>query len=238
MSNQNQIKEQLNKIQKELDALTEVVNAMQSSGVVTAKSGEIPLSPKRTKSNETAVNEEDSNGRSDTNTQEKNTKREDKKAATEDSEGIEGVYEGTHMVTPSGEKIEVPENYAAKTKLVFGDTLKAFDGENGRKMFKHISKVPKKSLDGVLHNKEGKWSFVTDSGVYQVLTNAAEYRKAKDGDEATALLPEDTASCKFATLDKVVSSSVQNEKKEAEKNALGGSNEDTSLKSKKKKSDE
>ena len=227
MSDLNQVKDQLDKLQKELDDLISAVQSMESGNGKIAKSGEISLSPKKQKNS--------------VKSKKTNDKQANKKDVTEqtadsvkpkDVEGIEGVFEGSHMVTEAGDKIEVPENYAAKTKLVFGDSLKAFDSDNGKRLFKHISKVPRKTVEGVLHNKDDSWSFVTDAGVYSVLKNAAEHRKAKDGCEAVVLLPENSEGCTFAILDKVISNEVPSE---SDENSGNGTTQTTEASTKPKK---
>lgn len=117
-------------------------------------------------------------------------------------DGIVGTFDGYHMVTKDGEKHEVPANYAAKSKLVYGDNLKLIE-EKGKKLFKHISKVDRASVEGILTKKEGEWYALTDRGSYRVSDTAAEYQRAELNSEATILLPKDNLDAPFATLDVV-----------------------------------
>ncbi|OGC49189.1 hypothetical protein A3A69_02500, partial [candidate division WWE3 bacterium RIFCSPLOWO2_01_FULL_37_15] len=92
--------------------------------------------------------------------------------------GIEGVFDGTYLVTQDGQKYEVPANYAAKSRLVYGDLLKMVE-EEGKTMFKQIEKAPRKRIEGILNKKEGSWYILTDSGSYKISDNAAEFSRAE-----------------------------------------------------------
>ena len=50
---------------------------------------------------------------------------------------VVGLFDGYKLVIKDGSSFEVPQNYAAKTKLVFGDKLRMTE-ENGKKMFKQV----------------------------------------------------------------------------------------------------
>lgn len=118
-------------------------------------------------------------------------------------DGVIGIFDGVKMVAEDGTSHDVPANYAAKSKLVFGDKLKMVT-ENSKNLFKHITKVPRQKVDGMLSKKDSKWYFVSDFGSYEVSSVAADFQRATEGDEAIALLPEDLTNVTFATLDKVV----------------------------------
>lgn len=120
-----------------------------------------------------------------------------------DLPGEEGTFDGYYINTDSGEKYEVPSNYAAKSKLVYGDILKRID-EGGKKVFKQIHKVPRRKILGVLSNQGDKWSLLTDGGSYEISSNAAIFNKAEPHDEASALIPDTEDHVPFATLDKVM----------------------------------
>ncbi len=117
-------------------------------------------------------------------------------------DGVIGIFDGVQMISADGTKHEVPANYAAKSKLVFGDKLKMIS-EDGKNIFKHITKVPRQKVEGMLSKKNNKWYFVSDSGSYEVSTVAADFQRAAEGDEAVALMPENLTNVTFATLDKV-----------------------------------
>ena len=117
-------------------------------------------------------------------------------------DGIVGTYDGYVMTTEAGEKYEVPANYAAKTKLVFGDILKLIE-EDGKKLFKQIGRANREKVHGILTKKEGEWYLLTDRGSYKVSDVAAEYQGAALNSETTAFLPADNLDAPFATIDVV-----------------------------------
>jgi len=121
--------------------------------------------------------------------------------------GVEGMFDGFNMITESGGKFEVPANYAAKSRLIYGDVLKKIE-EDGKTLFKQISKKERKKLDGVLNKKEGMWHVLTDVGTYKVSETAAEFAGAGVGDKVTVLVPIDNTNVPFAALDKVVKERV------------------------------
>ena len=79
--------------------------------------------------------------------------------------GTIGTYDGENMVTESGEKHPVPANYASKSMLVVGDTLKLVD-EKGNKRFKQIEHVKRLKTEGVLTKKDGKFHVLATEGSY------------------------------------------------------------------------
>lgn len=128
---------------------------------------------------------------------------EEKAQSYKELPGVEGVFDGAYMIAASGEKYEVPANYAAKSRLVYGDTLKMVE-EEGKQLFKQINKVERKKIEGVLNKKEGKWYILTDSGSYRIMDRAAEFNEADVNDRAIAILPENVENASFATLDKII----------------------------------
>lgn len=126
--------------------------------------------------------------------------------------GIVGTYDGENMVTASGEKHTVPANYASKTVLVFGDTLKMIEqsavptvpGAPNRasgKLFKQIERVKRQRVAGVLTQKEGVWYLATSDGSHKVLEAAVLYYGLKVGDTAVGILPKDNNQVPFAALE-------------------------------------
>lgn len=116
--------------------------------------------------------------------------------------GIEGEFDGVYLVAEDGSKHEVPANYAAKSRLVFGDKLKIVE-ENGKKVFKQIQKVERKEVKGVLSKKEGKWYLLTDSGTYKISDIAAEFNQVKLNEKAIGLIPENKPNSPYAALDRM-----------------------------------
>jgi hypothetical protein len=117
--------------------------------------------------------------------------------------GVEGTFDGVVMISEDGKKFEVPANYAAKSRLVFGDKLKLIE-EEGKKIFKQIEKVERKKIQGILTKKEGKWYILADSGSYKISDVAAEFNHAELNDEAMAIIPAANHTAAYAALDMVL----------------------------------
>ncbi len=116
-----------------------------------------------------------------------------------DVPGVMGYFDGINLVGEDGNSYEVPANYAAKSRLVYGDKLKLIEQE-GNKLFKQIEKVERKKCEGVLNKKEGKWYVITDSGSYRISDTAAEFNKVEVSDKAVVYIPAQNTN---AALDKV-----------------------------------
>lgn len=147
-----------------------------------------------------------------------NIDKEKRKEMYKSMPGVSGYFDGVYLVGEDGSKHEVPANYAAKSRIVYGDTLKMIE-EDGKKMFKQIDKVPRKRLEGVLSKKEGKWYFLSDGGTYRISDVAAEFHKADLNDKAVAYVPENLANAGFAALDyleKEKVTEIASDKKEVE----------------------
>lgn len=119
--------------------------------------------------------------------------------------GVEGKYDGKYIIASDGSKHEVPSNYAAKSRLVYGDILKIIE-EDGKKVFKQIEKVARKNLEGVVTKKEGKWHVLTEAGSHLLLDRAIEFNQVKLKDLIDVVLPESNLSAPFAAFNKVVKS--------------------------------
>jgi hypothetical protein len=126
----------------------------------------------------------------------------DAKNDYEDIPGVLGVYDGANMVCADGKTYEVNPNYAAKSMLVVGDNLKMIE-EDGKQIFKQVSKVERKELHGVLNKKEGVWYALTDAGSYHLLDEAVAFRRGQLHDEVTVLIPEGAPNTEFAALEKL-----------------------------------
>jgi len=124
-----------------------------------------------------------------------------------DLPGIIGKFDGTYLVTDDGKKFQVPENYASKSKLVFGDTLKMIEDASGS-TFKQIERVKRTVLTGMLAKKDGKFVAITADGSHLLIPAAVSFHKGQEGDEIKVIVPEDARNCSFATLDVIPSREV------------------------------
>lgn len=125
-----------------------------------------------------------------------------KKELYKEMPGLVGKFDGTNMVADDGQKYEVPANYAAKSRIVYGDTLKQIK-EDDKFVYKQIEKVDRKKVEGILTKKEGKWYIISDSGTFKISDTAAEFQQAELNDEAMAFIPSEDLNAPFAALDKV-----------------------------------
>ncbi|MCH7541325.1 hypothetical protein IH981_00910 [Patescibacteria group bacterium] len=116
--------------------------------------------------------------------------------------GITGVFDGQDMVTDKGEKYPVPENYASKSILVVGDTLKLVE-QGKEKRFKQIEHVKRHKTTGVLAKKEGKWAAVTPEGSYKLLPASVEHYGAEIGSEVMVQIPANNLQSTWAAVERV-----------------------------------
>ena len=130
--------------------------------------------------------------------------------------GIEGAFDGEFMVCTDGRKFSVPANYAAKSRLVYGEKLKMFE-DDGKTLFKQMSKAEKEKPEAVLNKKEGKWYAITKTGTYKVLDVAANFNDAKVGDKAVIILPKGNVGVPFAALEKILREESNDARGEAPK---------------------
>lgn len=142
-----------------------------------------------------------------------------------------GIFDGHFMVTEEGEKYQIPENYASKSQLVYGDTLKRIV-EDGEEIFKQVDRVKRQEVEGILAQKDGGWHIVTSRGSYEVLSAAISYWGGAAGNEAVALIPQKEERVPFAALIEV---KKEKEEKEKEKKAEKKGKEKPKRRGRKKK---
>lgn len=104
---------------------------------------------------------------------------------------IEGSFDGQNMVGPDGKVYPVPANYASKSKLVQGDTLKLTIAEDGSFIYKQIGPIDRKKLIGTLVLKDGQYTVEAQSHPYRVLFASVSYFRAQPGDQVTIVVPKD-----------------------------------------------
>jgi hypothetical protein len=113
--------------------------------------------------------------------------------------GLVGKFDGRFMVTAAGKKYPVPDNYAAKTKLVYGDKLKMIETREGRR-FKYVGRLPYVEVEATLTQKDGQFVAVNPEGSYRVLQSAIKYYQGAEGDKVRILLPRDEKHAPFAAV--------------------------------------
>jgi hypothetical protein len=113
------------------------------------------------------------------------------------------VFDGKHLITDTHEKVEVPANYAAKSRIVYGDRLKSYEDE-GKQVFKQLEKVSRKKIEAVVTKKEGKFFALTETGSYELSATAVEFNKVNINDKIQIIIPEDNPHAPYAALDKII----------------------------------
>lgn len=124
------------------------------------------------------------------------------KPSAKDLPGETGMFDGTNMVTAKGEVHPIPANYASKSLLVIGDTLKLVE-EDGEKRFKQIEHVKRHKTTGILHKKDGKFKVITPEGSYNVLGASIEHFKGEVGDEVTLQLPAGNLTVAYGAVESI-----------------------------------
>ncbi len=128
--------------------------------------------------------------------------------------GTVGIFDGQGMVTEAGEKFPVPENYASKSILVVGDTLKLVE-DGGEKRFKQIEHVKRHKTVGILAKKDGKWTAVSSEGSYRVLPASVAHFEGDVGNEALLQLPANSLQVPWAAVEKITKKGAKEEAKPA-----------------------
>ncbi len=104
---------------------------------------------------------------------------------------MEGLFDGKDMVTAENQTYPVPANYASKSKLVEGDTLKLTVKPNGAFVYKQIELVPRKLATGKLILDGNQYKVLTDIRSYNVLYASVTFFRANVGDTVTVTIPVD-----------------------------------------------
>lgn len=122
-----------------------------------------------------------------------------------DGKVVEGVFDGQNMVGPDGKTYSVPANYASKSKLVDGDTLKLTIADDGTFIYKQIGPVERKRAIGKLVRDPLSDEFMIDvNGVsMKVLRASVTYFKGEVGDQIVVLLPKNTES-KWVAVENII----------------------------------
>lgn len=104
---------------------------------------------------------------------------------------IEGSFDGQNMIGPDGKIYPVPANYASKSKLVQGDTLKLTISPDGSFIYKQIGPIERRKLIGTLNLKDGQYFVAAKGQDFRVLFASVTYFKAQPGDQVTIVVPEE-----------------------------------------------
>lgn len=118
---------------------------------------------------------------------------------------IEGVFDGQNMIGPDAKTYSVPANYASKSKLVEGDSLKLTIADDGSFIYKQIGPVERRRVLGLLVRDETTDEFMVDvNGTrYKVLRASITYFKGEEGDQIVVLVPKNSES-KWSAVENVI----------------------------------
>lgn len=113
-------------------------------------------------------------------------------SAGEGGQVIEGIFDGQNMLGPDEKKYSVPANYASKSKLVEGDSLKLTITADGSFVYKQINLLDRDRLVGQLSidDKTNEFRVLANNKSYRVLTASITYYKGEAGDKVTILVPK------------------------------------------------
>lgn len=103
---------------------------------------------------------------------------------------IEGVFDGQNMQGADGKTYPVPPNYASKSKLVEGDTMKLTIMDDGSFRFKQIAPVERKRMIGQVILQDNQLAVEAEGKIYKILNASATYYKVSEGDKITIVIPQ------------------------------------------------
>jgi hypothetical protein len=125
-------------------------------------------------------------------------------SVSEGGKVIEGMFDGQNMIGPDNKQYPVPANYASKSKLVSGDTLKLTISDDGSFIYKQIGPAERKKMLGMLLiDEKGDFKVLAEGKPYKVLLASLTYFKAEAGDEVTIVVPKDTET-DWAAVENVI----------------------------------
>ncbi len=114
---------------------------------------------------------------------------------------IEGVFDGQTMVGPDGKNYPVPANYASKSKLVEGDTLKLTIANDGSFIYKQIGPVARRQIIGTLVQHDGAYYVEAQGREFRILLASVTYFRINIGDQVTIIIPEDDPEATWAAVE-------------------------------------
>lgn len=113
-------------------------------------------------------------------------------APTTDSENIfYGIYNGKEMVSETGRSFPVPANYASKSKLIEGDSLKMTILPSGAMVYKQIEIADRELMQGTLILDKDKYKVLCDDRLVNVPYASITFFRAQVGDSITVIVPRD-----------------------------------------------
>ncbi len=128
---------------------------------------------------------------------------------------IEGIFDGQNMIGSDKKEYPVPPNYASKSKLIPGDTLKLTIAADGSFIFKQIKPIERQQIIGTLTEEDGKYKALASGKTYELLLASVTYFKANPGDQLTLIIPQKGES-KFAAIENKIGATSKEQKEKAQ----------------------
>ena len=121
----------------------------------------------------------------------------------ENGKVVEGIFDGQNMIDSEGQEYPIPANYASKSKLVEGDSMKLTITDEGKFIYKQTAPTKRKSVVGVLIQEDGQYKILSEGKAYRVLLASVTFYRAEVGDQVTILLPEE-GEASWGAIDAVI----------------------------------
>ncbi|MDP2587539.1 MAG: hypothetical protein Q8P33_02070 [bacterium] len=132
------------------------------------------------------------------------TRRQFNVGSTGEHSVVEGIFDGQSMIGADKKIYPIPANYASKSKLVEGDTLKLTIVEDGSFIYKQIGPIDRKTVRGLLARDErGEYRVSVGAKNYRVLLASVTYFKGLPGDEITLVIPS-SGSATWAAIENII----------------------------------
>lgn len=117
---------------------------------------------------------------------------------------VEGIFNGQTMIDGEGKEYSIPANYASKSKLVAGDSMKLTIQPDGTFIYKQTKPIDRDRLTGTIMTDEDDFAVISADGrKFKVLTASVTYFKGSPGDHAIILIPKNYPSS-WAAIENII----------------------------------
>jgi len=117
---------------------------------------------------------------------------------------IEGIFDGEKMIGPDGKQYSVPANYASKSKLIEGDTLKLIITPSGAFIYKQIGPIERSRVMARLKiAPDGNFYAVSGDKIWRLLAASVTYFQGQEGDEVAILIPK-AGESRWAAVENII----------------------------------
>lgn len=118
---------------------------------------------------------------------------------------LQGFFDGEKMIDEYAQEYVVPPNYASKSKLVGGDTLKLTITDRGKFIYKQINRVERERKVGKLAFNPASelWHTECEGRIYKLLTASVTFYKGRPGDEVFFFIAKGLP-CTWGAVDHII----------------------------------